>query len=305
MSVCPNRHLFFAFGFAVVMAWPGVGLTAGRFVAITGLDSNPGSYAQPWRNVGVSISRLTPGDTLYLRAGKYFESVTASVSGTNAARIVIRAYPGEQAILDSGFPEFQTPGNNEWELVDAALGEYRSKRTYSFARLYGYVVPPYAYENGRVALIPYTGLAHFRSATDVYNPTAFYVGPGTADAGDGRIHVRLAKTTDLLAAEARYGTLFPVDLPDPRNYTIYLSSAARTLSVLGSYLTFEGVIVHQGLSAIELGADVHDLRVENVTAWNGDRAIEAAQPGYSVPNGGSGAAPAGGAPSGGAGSGAR
>ena len=35
----------------------------------------------------------------------------------------------------------------------------------------------------------------------------FYVGPGTFRVGD-RVHVRLAKTSDLRFTESRYGTVF-------------------------------------------------------------------------------------------------
>lgn len=252
------------------------------YVSPIGNDSNSGSIAQPWRRVAPSLLKLRAGDTLSIRAGKYFETPVASVSGTAAAPIVVRAYPGETVVLDSGYPEFQTPGNGEWELVNAATGEYRSRGSYSGGTIYGYVDPGRPYEDGRVALVPYVSAAPFRATSDQYDTSAahpFYVGPGTFADPDGRIHIRLAKTSDLRAAESRYGTVFASDLPNPRDYAIYLSRATRTLRVTGSYWVFSGLTFDQAEKTIDLGAGVHDLRFENITAWNGDRAIEAAEAG--------------------------
>jgi hypothetical protein len=259
---------------ACIVVAPTTAHARAYFVAKNGSDSNSGTLSSPLLRVATGIGKLRAGDTLYVRAGQYFESVTAAVSGTATARIVIRAYPGEHAILDSGYPEFQTIGNSEWELVNASIGEYRSKRTYTDDRVYGYVVPKFPYENGRVALVPYDSLAHFGATTDQYNLTGIYVGPGTLMGADGRIHIRLAKTSDLRATESRYGTVFATDLPDPRDYTIQLSGRTRTLRVTGSYLTFEGLVFNVAEKTIELGAGAHDDRFESLTVWAGDRAIE-------------------------------
>jgi hypothetical protein len=74
------------------------------YVAIAGSDSNSGGSSSPFRTVKKGISILKPGDTLYVRAGNYGESV-ASVSqivpaGTSwSSPITIAAYPGEVVTL--------------------------------------------------------------------------------------------------------------------------------------------------------------------------------------------------------------
>jgi hypothetical protein len=100
------------------------------FVSVRGSDGNPGSLAKPWRTVTFALTRLRPGDTLYVRGGTYFERPTVSVSGTAADPITIQSYPGETAVIDSGPQEFRAVGNRDWELVDSSTGEYRSVKRY-------------------------------------------------------------------------------------------------------------------------------------------------------------------------------
>lgn len=265
-----------ALAFHLVVAAPA--RAAGFYVATNGNDGNPGSRARPWRTIAASAAKLSAGDTLYARGGTYFERPTVAVSGTAKRPIVIRSFPDETATLDSGVPQFRTPGNSDWELVNATLGEYRSTRSYTLdEHIYAQIAGIPGYANGRVALVPYNSAAAFRSTSDQYvDPgTPFYAGPGTFwDPADGRFHIRLAKTTDLKAAEARYGTVFDTERPDPRRYSIILSHAYSTLRVTGSYLIFQDLTVNQALNSIYLTGGAHDLAFENVTVWLGDSAIE-------------------------------
>ncbi len=252
-------------------------LARGLFVSPSGNNASSGAIGQPWKTFAYAIGRLAAGDTLYLRGGTYLERTTVSVSGTASAPIVIRSYPGETATLDSGVPEFRTPGNSDWEPVNEAIGEWRSTRSYSFNDpIYAYVAGIPGYQNGRVALIPYETAAPFRATSDVYvdGVTPFYAGPGTFFDLDGRVHIRLAKTTDLVATEARYGSVFASALPDPRQYSILLSEQYTTLTVSGSYLTFYELTVNQALNSVYLNASAHDLLFDRCTIWLGDSSIE-------------------------------
>ena len=60
------------------------------FVAKTGSDSKGnGSQRSPWATIGHAVSLAQPGDTVYVGAGVYSESVTLSRSGTASAPIII------------------------------------------------------------------------------------------------------------------------------------------------------------------------------------------------------------------------
>jgi hypothetical protein len=248
------------------------------YASPAGNDGDAGTLARPWRTVGHAVARLSAGDTLYLRGGTYFERTTVSRSGTAAAPIVIRSYPGENAILDSCVPEFRVPGNQDWELVDAAIGEYRSVRSFDLdEHVYAYLTNVPGYPNERVALVPYVTAAAFRSTSEQYvdGTSPFYVGPGTFwDPGDRRFHVRLSKTADLRHAESRYGTVLGAENDDPRRYSIVLSHAYSTLRVDGSHLVFKDLTVNQAQNSIYVTASAHDLVFDGITVWLGDSAIE-------------------------------
>jgi hypothetical protein len=264
------------FGSRALQDPPGAGTT--RYVSVEGSDGNPGTLHRPWRTVGHAASRLRPGDTLLLRGGTYLERPTVAASGTAGAPITIQSYPGEGAVIDSGPAGFRRPGNHDWEPVDPATGEYRSVRTSAPDQAYAHVDGVPGYRNGRVALIPYRSAEAFRAASDAYvdESTPFYAGPGVYyDPADRRLHIRLAKTAALRAAEARYGAVLDGDRPDPRRYPIVLSSASSTLTVDGSHLVFRNLTVNQAKDSIVLSPRAHDVRFDGITAWIGDTGIRA------------------------------
>ncbi len=91
-------------------------------------DTNPGTEAQPFKTISRATPSLQAGDTLLIKAGVYRETVVLSQSGTAAARITIRAYPGQEgkAIIDAAEPVAQwrqcagpeeCSGNSRWQHI--------------------------------------------------------------------------------------------------------------------------------------------------------------------------------------------
>ncbi len=74
--------------------------TGGYYVSTSGLDTNPGTQAQPWRTVQKAAISVRAGSTVYVRGGVYNERVTFAQSGTANAYITFQSYPGETAIID-------------------------------------------------------------------------------------------------------------------------------------------------------------------------------------------------------------
>lgn len=78
-----------------------------KFVAPNGNDAGTGRLNDPWRSIQRAVDSLTPGDTLYLRGGRY-DVHTNDGAGVNVTRggaqnrwIVIRNYPGEHPVVSS------------------------------------------------------------------------------------------------------------------------------------------------------------------------------------------------------------
>jgi hypothetical protein len=79
------------------------------YVSPVGLDTNPGTEAQPWKTIQKAASSLTAGETVYIKAGTYTGTVSPRNSGTAGNPISYRAYPGQeqQAVLSgAGFEIF-------------------------------------------------------------------------------------------------------------------------------------------------------------------------------------------------------
>jgi chitodextrinase len=69
------------------------------YVAKSGNNSNAGSASAPWLTISYAAAHVAPGDTVYVGAGTYKESVPISVSGTVTAPII---FDGQGAAIVDG-----------------------------------------------------------------------------------------------------------------------------------------------------------------------------------------------------------
>lgn len=188
--------------------------------AARGDDAADGSETAPWKTLGHALRQLSPGDTLYLRGGTYYEHVFLSRSGTQQAPITIASYPGELAVLDGGLREFAEDPARSWQpLEDGAEGEYVSTQVYrdaddrqvprqflpgSWEPMWGIEAErPLALGHFADSMVPLHG---YRIAEDLRTSNEYWIGDKKEmrDSGlyggpglwfnreTGRIHVRLA-----------------------------------------------------------------------------------------------------------------
>ncbi len=85
-------------------AWPEPALARNYFVAPNGSDDGPGTLEAPFRTIQKAADVVRPGDTCYVRAGVYRETVELRQSGRRDAPIRFTAYPGERVVLDGTEP---------------------------------------------------------------------------------------------------------------------------------------------------------------------------------------------------------
>ncbi len=252
--------------------------------AVKGEDAADGSLKAPWKSINASLAKLKPGDTLLLRGGTYYETVTIRLKGTAAAPITLRAYPDELVVIDAGLREFFENPANAWEPVpDGAADEYRSKNSYPDGGGFG---------NFADSMIPfqrYITLSDLRSTNElvsaklgnrVDDPVGIYAGPGVRrDEATGRIHIRLAHTRlEGLGSNGYAGET------DPRKMALVIAGKDEALSIAGaehirvqdlvlrgasrqalkmeksSQIDLEGLTLYGCLAAIRMG-EVEGLRM--------------------------------------------
>lgn len=76
-------------------------VASAHYVSTSGNDANAGTSTSPWRTIQHAANAASAGDTVYVRAGTYNESVTVNVSGSaSGGYVTFQNYPGETAIVD-------------------------------------------------------------------------------------------------------------------------------------------------------------------------------------------------------------
>lgn len=83
---------------------PAVARAAEFYVSPQAVEGGDGSIARPWtlKTALSHPSSVRPGDTIWLRGGTYSGTFISYLTGTAAAPIVVRQYPGEHARIDGG-----------------------------------------------------------------------------------------------------------------------------------------------------------------------------------------------------------
>ena len=78
---------------------PSPALAADYYVSPSGSDSSPGTLSQPFQTIQKAASVMVAGDTAFIRAGIYRETVTPANSGTQNAPITYMPYNGESVTV--------------------------------------------------------------------------------------------------------------------------------------------------------------------------------------------------------------
>ena len=87
-----------ALGLTLVLLAAASGTT--YYVAAAGNDTNPGSFEQPWQHIGKAAATMVAGDSVLIRGGVYYESVSPGQSGTESEPITYAGYDTESVFVD-------------------------------------------------------------------------------------------------------------------------------------------------------------------------------------------------------------
>ncbi len=242
-----------------------------------GADDAPGTKDAPWKTIARALPTLQPGDTLYLRAGVYYESLYLALAGKEGAPITIRSYPGEQAILDAGWREFFESPAQAWIPQDSP-GEFRSAKPYPNAR-----DPVGSFGDSMIGLQTYHHPQDLRAKLETFewpdetktldsDLKPVYLGPGMwYDRVTGYIHLRLAHTH------------LPKPVPnyqgeqDPRKLPLVIAPfKAKNLHLdAAQHLRFQDLVLRgAGYRSIQMEQASH-IAFDNVTVWAGTYGLEA------------------------------
>jgi hypothetical protein len=85
------------------------------YVAPDGTPDGKGTLDSPWDlptalAQGPGRTEVTPGNTIWLRGGRYTGNFISDLNGTADAPIIVRQYPGERAILDKNAADASVSG---------------------------------------------------------------------------------------------------------------------------------------------------------------------------------------------------
>lgn len=242
---------------------------AGQFyVSPAGSDeTGSGTFSNPWRSVSHGLSDLEPGDTLNLRGGVYYESeILLHQKGQLYAPIIIRSYPGEQAVIDGAEPQYSSIPNNDWELVDAYLKLYRSTRTYSGSYAGAWLLDDDA------NLVQYSSTANMDSMNfgPLNGNEPIYIGPGLQLRSDGRIYIRLMlNPNDQTAHDGTPMPPLPAS-PNPRQNRIAVYLAQQLVVTSGAeHVVLERIDFRHASTSIDLRNSTSNLVIRDCTFQHG------------------------------------
>lgn len=238
--------------------------------ASKGDDANPGTVERPWKTVQHSILQLRPGDTLLLRGGIYYENVYCAITGTPDKPITVRGYPGETAVLDGGYPEFQNDPANAWQPGEVD-GEFVSTKEYRNIRdvlgLFG---------DSNVGLQTYWHKDYLLTESETTaegNAKPFYCGPGIYyNKASGKIHVRLAHTH-----QKREGFINYAGETDPRKLPLVIAPFRSVPLFLDQamHVRFRDLVIRGGGFNTMVMHFAVDVELDYVTIYGGSYCLRA------------------------------
>lgn len=91
------------------------------FVSPSGSDRNPGTEKKPWETIQKAANSATPGSTVYIKAGTYYERINMKVSGTKDGGVItFRNYNDDKVIIDGS----KTSASKQEDMIHISNKDY-------------------------------------------------------------------------------------------------------------------------------------------------------------------------------------
>ncbi len=205
------------------------------FVSPSGTPTGQGTQISPWDLAtalahGPGQTKIRPGDTVWLRAGRYTGTYVSTLAGSENEPIIIRAFPGERVVIDKGTvneekqPALKVRGSWVWfwgiEIMNSSPTRQRNS--------------PYT---GRDQ--PWRG-----SGADVYAPHVKFINMIFHDNGHG-----IWDKEDMTEI---HGCLFFYNGTNKREHALYIGNAVGTKYVTDNILFAQGgygILAHSDSSS--------------------------------------------------------
>eukprot|EP01079_Euglenida_sp_SAG-EU17-18_P007237 gene7237-6827_t len=119
---------------------------AGSFyVSLDGDDHASGDLAHPFASWGKCLDACSPGDTCFVRRGRYHVDANVTAAGAPGMPVTLAAYPGEQVIVDG-----TSPVQGQWEQFKTGLWRVQPAFPVSQLWLDGDMMLPARWPNARL-----------------------------------------------------------------------------------------------------------------------------------------------------------
>lgn len=210
------------------------------YVDATASGNGDGSEKRPFNNVQAAADRVSPGDTVIIKPGVYFETVRLKRFGTKDKPVTFKAdRVGKNRVIITGADKAVRTGAKKWQLHDRESGTYFVKTSN---------VRPVRVLYSGTDLFPYKslkGLMTFEAVPGVPGPRhGFFF-----QKSSGKLFVRLRPdgkygsadpNRHVMAISPTRATADGADAPDSRYYNFgILGKSGDSLNVIIDGITFE------------------------------------------------------------------
>lgn len=219
------------------------------YVAPQGSSKGQGTQNSPWDLAGAlgqgPNGKVKPGDTIWLRAGRYTGTFLSTLNGKENAPIIVRSYPGERVIIDKASvsqekqPALKVKGPWVWYWGIEIMNSDPDRRRNS----------PYSGDDE-----PWRG-----SGVDVYSPNVKFINMIFHDNGHG-----IWDKQDMTEV---HGCLFFYNGNNKREHALYIGNAVGTKYITDNILFDQGgfgILAHSNSSS----SSQRGLHIEGNVSFN-------------------------------------